>query len=158
MEIIGFPDYLIYPDGRVYSKKGKGRFLKPRPNGVGYDRVQLRIRGEKPIDKYIHRLVAQHYIPNPENKKEVDHINYIRNDNRVENLQWVTSTENNEFQPIRKDNTSGHKNIRFDEKNNRWGFMKQRKNQFKIQEYFKTKTDCLCYKYIIMLKIKAKLI
>ena len=70
----------------------------------------------------------------------------------------MTSTENNEFQPIRKDNTSGHKNIRFDEKNNRWGLRKERKNQFMIQKYFKTKTDCLCYKYIIMLKIKAKLI
>jgi hypothetical protein len=156
MEIIGFPDYLVYPDGRVYSKKGKGRFLKQRKHSAGYDRVQLR-NSRGCFDKYIHRLVAEHYIPNPENKKEVDHINYIRNDNRVENLQWVTSTENNEFQPIRKDNTSGHKNIRFDKKNNRWGFMKQRKNQFIIQKYFKTKTDALCYKYIILLKIKTKI-
>ena len=157
MEIIGFPDYLIYPDGLVYSKKGKGRFMKPRKHSAGYDRVQLR-NGKVKQEYYIHRLVAEHYIPNPENKKEVDHINYIRNDNRVENLQWVTSTENNEFQPIRKDNTSGHKNISYDVQNNRWKFMKQRKNQFKIQECFKKKTDCLWYKFIILLKIKEKLI
>lgn len=43
---------------------------------------------------YVHRLVTQAFIPNPENKPEVDHINAVRDDNRVENLRWVTSTEN----------------------------------------------------------------
>ena len=43
----------------------------------------------------IHRLVAQSFIPNPENKLEVNHINEIKNDNRFFNLNWMTSLENN---------------------------------------------------------------
>lgn len=44
--------------------------------------------------KYLHRIVAELFIPNPDNKPYIDHINTITTDNRVENLRWVTNSEN----------------------------------------------------------------
>ena len=93
MEINNYPNYLIYEDGRVWSKFGKGRFLKPKKDKGGYRLVNLyNENGKKHIR--VHRLVAQAYIPNHEHKPKVDHINHITDDNRVENLRWATVSEN----------------------------------------------------------------
>ena len=70
MEINNYPDYLIYEDGRVFSKKSN-KFLKPFTNSRCYYRVKLCKNG-KMKDYHIHRLIAEHYIPNPKNKKYVD--------------------------------------------------------------------------------------
>ena len=71
MEIQGYPNYLIYEDGKVCSKKSN-RVLKPYINH-GYLQITLSNNG-KQKKMSIHRLVAIHYIPNPENKPCVDHI------------------------------------------------------------------------------------
>ena len=71
----------------------KGRILNPSENPKGYFDVTLH-KDKKPKRVRVHRLVAQAFIPNPENKPYIDHINTIRTDNRVQNLRWATQKEN----------------------------------------------------------------
>ena len=150
MDVNGFENYLIYPDGRVFSKI-RSIYLKPLLTRNKYIQVSL---NNKRIS--VHRLVAEHYIPNDENKCQVDHINRDRSDNRVENLRWVTTSENQQNTLKRKTNKSGHKNISYNKKYDYWDIKKTYKNKT-IHKSFKTKIECLCYKYILMLKIKADL-
>lgn len=83
--------YKINKDGCVYSCRRNIIMKNDLRNG--YKCVHLQNNGFI-IHKYIHRLVAEAFIPNPKNKTQVDHINTIRTDNRVENLRWVTAKEN----------------------------------------------------------------
>lgn len=72
----------------------KGRIRKLQRDDDGYMRVGL-YGGKKPKLVGVHRLVAEAFIPNPDNKEQVDHINGVRDDNRIENLRWFTLEENN---------------------------------------------------------------
>ena len=69
------------------------RILKPNKTKHGYLMVALR-KNNKPNYFKVHRLVAITFIPNPENKPQIDHINAIKTDNTVNNLRWVTAKEN----------------------------------------------------------------
>ena len=81
-----------YPVSRKYPEKGLTGFREVKPwLGLGY--LQVYLSGIR-IPQLVHRLVARAFIPNPENKPAVDHINGNRLDNRVENLRWVTHKEN----------------------------------------------------------------
>ena len=71
----------------------KERILKVLPDNNGYSRVSLPIKG-KQTKVRIHRLVAIAFIENKENKKEVNHIDGIKNNNNVTNLEWCTGSEN----------------------------------------------------------------
>lgn len=96
MKIIkGFPGYLIDRDGNVYSEKSK-RFLKPYTSNRGYMEVKLYANG-KSFNKYVHRLVAETFISNPEKLPEVDHINGNKLCNTVSNLRWVTGEQNRNY-------------------------------------------------------------
>ncbi len=89
-----FIDYDILMDWIIYSKKyWKYQLLKQRKNRLWYLRVNLCTNGI--MNTYLsHRLVAEKFIPNPENKPQINHKNWIHDDNRVENLEWVTASEN----------------------------------------------------------------
>lgn len=74
-------------------RKDKGRIVKPFTNNNGYKLVSLS-KDKKMKHFQVHRLVANEFIDNPDNKQQVDHINRNRSDNRVENLRWVSASEN----------------------------------------------------------------
>jgi len=152
MEIQGYENYLIYPDGRVYSKKNN-IFLKPKIDN-GYHRIKL-CKGKHKF-YFIHRLVAKYYIPNTENKSFVDHIDRNTLNNDISNLRWVTYSENNLNKGTQKNNTSGHKNISYNKSRLLWKYDK-RVNQSKCIRFFKTKTEALCFKFIVLLVLQAKI-
>ena len=160
MEIQGYSNYLIYPDGRVYSKKrkgSKGGFIRPHTDLNGYIFIRLTREGKATSFK-VHRLVAVHYIPNRENKNTIDHIDRDKTNNNVENLRWATSKEQRanqgDYKLIYRNNTSGYKNISFHKAKNSWRFNSKRP---KIDKHFKSKIECICYKFIFNLMIARKI-
>ena len=85
-------DYFVTEDGRVFSKR-KFNSLTELKLSKGGHQGYLKVRvGDK--NMFVHRLVAIAYIPNPENKETVNHINGLKDDNRLENLEWCTRSEN----------------------------------------------------------------
>lgn len=77
-----------------YHNTKQEKILKPKRDKDGYLLIILSKNNKQRTFK-IHRLVAEAFIPNTENKPQVDHKNKERDDNRVENLQWLTASENN---------------------------------------------------------------
>lgn len=92
-DVPGFPGYQVSNAGRVKSFRSGIRILKQCNDGFGYPKVRIWGNG-KGITIHVHKIVALAFIPNPDGKPEIDHINTIRTDNRVENLRWVTRKEN----------------------------------------------------------------
>lgn len=83
----------VSQNGKKYIHKG--RILKIRKDSNGYCSVCLYNKNKCKKYARVHRLVAEAFIPNPENKPNVDHINTIKTKNEVWNLRWVTQKENN---------------------------------------------------------------
>jgi hypothetical protein len=95
--IVGYENlYKINKKGEIYTC-WYNRIMKPSVNQYGYQFVSL-VKGKRDDQKrvkcFIHRLIALQWIPNPENKPEVDHIDRDRLNNSIENLRWVSRTEN----------------------------------------------------------------
>tara|TARA_R110001632_G_scaffold155972_1_gene274272 strand:- start:246 stop:695 length:450 start_codon:yes stop_codon:yes gene_type:complete len=132
MQIEGYENYLIFEDGMIINSK-TGREMKPFMNTSGYCAIGL-TKNLKETKFLVSRLVAKAYIPNPENKLEVDHINRIRNDNRVENLRWTSHIENMQNLSLYKTNTTGEKNIR-----------KTKKGKYRFEKIIYKKTFSKCF-------------
>lgn len=91
--IVGFEEhYLVSNSGEVWSLRG-GRTLKPKIDRYGYKVVGLSVNG-KLYHRTIHRLVAEAFVPNPNNLPTVNHINENKTDNRASNLEWASIADN----------------------------------------------------------------
>ncbi len=99
------PDYEISNLARVRNKK-TGRIMKQTTNFQGYKVVSL---NQKPF--HVHKLLGLAFIQNPLNKLCIDHINNNKLDNNLENLRWVTHSENNQNRSLAKNNRSGIKGV-----------------------------------------------
>ena len=113
--------YSVNTEGEVFSyAKGDKYKRKLVPDKDGYLTVNFNVAGVK-VCKKVHRLVAEHFIPNPENKSQINHKNGIKTDNNLDNLEWVTNAENskhmweNNLKPVHrvyKNSTTGEPLIR----------------------------------------------
>ena len=146
MEIIGYPNYLIFRNGAILSKGfdkfHPPRFIKGWIDNRGYHICKL---GQ------IHRLIALQFIPNPHNKTDVDHIDGNKLNNNINNLRWLSHIENcNAFEIKRRNNKSGYKNISWDKVNKKWVFQKimfGKNHKVRIEDL----QSCLWYKFCYIL-------
>lgn len=107
-DVVGFEGlYAVTSCGKVWSYKSN-KFMAQRYDDDGYLRVNLRKDG-KAYTKHIHRLVAEAYIPNPEGKPQVDHIDEVKTHNWLKNLRWATPGENTRHSVLGRKRTWSNK-------------------------------------------------
>ena len=111
-------NYSISNKGNVKNNK-TDKILKQGIDRNGYNNLDLYVNGKRK-KVVIHRLVALTFIPNPENKPCVDHINNIKTDNNVNNLRWATNSENQYNKKLSKINTSGAKGVCYHKRDKKW--------------------------------------
>ncbi len=85
--------YAACPTGRIYSYKKEKPIMLSHSDNRGYQQVSLYKDGKRKSAK-VHRLVAQTFLPNPNNKEDVNHDDFDKTNNSVENLTWMTHFEN----------------------------------------------------------------
>lgn len=136
----------------THTSKNQSKILKGTISSYGYIRIHLSINGEI-YNLAAHRIIAEVWCPNPENKPFIDHINANRQDNRACNLRWVTSHENNMNPHYLKEISKRQKKL-FE--NNNWLISALKKTVIaeningtklkfdsiqELQEHFKTKAN-----------------
>ena len=117
LPIVGYENYEVSDLGRVKNVK-TGRILKPQINPSRYFHVDLwNDKIKKTLQ--IHRLVLLTFLPIDE-IKEVNHKNHITTDNRLENLEWCSRSQNNRFKNKRQGLSSQYNGVSWDKNRNKW--------------------------------------
>lgn len=124
-QIQDFPDYFISNTGEVKSTKHQGQFRRINSDGLlaqrtyknGYKYVNL-YKDRHMYSKKVHRLVAEAFIPNPNNCPQVNHIDEDKSNNSVQNLEWITSRGNLMHNDL-------HKRVHLKQKRRVGGFSKE---------------------------------
>jgi len=88
-----YPNYIITRDGKVYNSQ-RNRYLTIKNNVNGYPGVALTRTDKTRKNIYIHRLIALLFVDNPNNCPEINHIDFDKTNNNVENLEWVSKSDN----------------------------------------------------------------
>lgn len=112
--------YMISSLGRVMSSKyNKKKILKPRVGSHGYHRVDL-CKDSKIKSFLIHRLIAIHFIDNPDNFEHVDHINRNKLDNRIQNLRWCSRSTNSQNRTKKENASSQYYGVYWNKRYKKW--------------------------------------
>jgi len=146
MNVDGYENYLIYEDGRVFSKNNN-KFLKPDTIRSGYFQIAL-YKNKERKRFLIHRLVALHYVNNPRPDKYniVDHLDRNKLNNNRTNLRWCDYYINNQNVSISKNNKLREQNIFYTKRyKNPYRFQMTR-NTITHRKQFKTLEEAIAYR------------
>ena len=141
--ISGYLNYQVSNIGRVRNVNS-GRVLKPGINSHGYLHLNLYMKGVGVKDHKVHRLVAQEFVPNPNNKSTVDHIDSkAKLNNTTENLRWATQVEQCRNVSSRSNTSSQYKGVCWNKFHSRWiAYIKLNVNaKTKHLGYFKSEEE-----------------
>ena len=134
IQITDYPNYEINSLGEVRNITTQ-TFLGKTITRKGYSKVKLS-KNNVAIRFYIHRLIALAFIPNPDEKPFIDHIDRNRLNNSITNLRWVTCAENCQNASVQKNSKSGVAGVTFQKKSNLWRATRQNRylGSFKTME------------------------
>jgi hypothetical protein len=134
-----YPNYEISSVGRVRNAIS-GKILKQQIESNGYHRICLYKDGTRKLF-YIHRLVCQEFINNPDNKPSVDHIDGVKTNNCISNLRWATHHDNQGNRKKTQNTSSIYKGVCFHKQHQKWSSRFMIDGKYKHLGYFDTEID-----------------